>query len=110
MSIVHDTLAPYLLLSSGLRDIANQQFLVLAQKDFCCCFFILVIAARNILGANLGQQQVLPWHLCCSESGEIEDEITDLIQHIQRVHCLENKGRVCYAATENKVCILCVVL
>jgi len=36
----------------------------------------------------------------------MEDEITDLIQHIQRVHCLENKGCICYAATENRVSIL----
>jgi len=35
----------------------------------------------------------------------MEDEITDLIQHIQRVHCLENKGCICYAATENRVSI-----
>lgn len=39
---------------------------------------------------------------CLSESGEIEDEITDLIQHFQRVQCLENKGCICHAATENK--------
>jgi len=43
------------------------------------------------------------WRLLCSESGEIEDEITDLIQHIQRIHCLESKGCVCYAANENRV-------
>ena len=47
---------------------------------------------------------VCHWQLSCSESGEIEDEITDLIQHIQRVHCLENKGCICYAANENRVC------
>ena len=48
--------------------------------------------------------KIVMFAISCSESGEIEDEITDLIQHIQRVHCLENRGCICYAANENRVC------
>jgi len=57
------------------------------------------------IGCIIGIVTVHCWKLLCSESGEIEDEITDLIQHIQRVHCLENKGCICYAANENRVCM-----